>query len=74
MTLHAEQGLCVPRHSIISGKAQGCVVSEITSKEGIAMLKVVVLALGLAVVFLGQAKVSSDWTTACVDSGCIVGP
>ncbi len=38
------------------------------------MLKVVVLALGLAVVFLGQAKVPPQWTDTCVSSECIVGP
>jgi hypothetical protein len=38
------------------------------------MVKVVVLALGLAAVFLGQTKVPPGWLESCVNSECIVGP
>ena len=38
------------------------------------MLKVVVLALGLAVIFFSQIKVPPEWVATCVNSECIVGP
>ena len=38
------------------------------------MLKVVVLALALAVAFLAQTKLPPHWTATCVDAECIVGP
>jgi hypothetical protein len=38
------------------------------------MLKVVVVALALAVAALGQMKFSPEWTAACVNAECVVGP
>ena len=38
------------------------------------MLKVVVLALGLAVVFFSQTKLPPESLATCVNSECIVGP
>jgi hypothetical protein len=38
------------------------------------MLKVVVLALGLGIVFFTQTKLPPGWLTACTNSECIVGP
>jgi hypothetical protein len=49
-------------------------VSRDRIKEGIAMLKVVVLALGLAVVFLSQTEPSPGWLATCANSECVVGP
>lgn len=46
----------------------------IASKRRSAMLKVVVLALGLAVVFFSQTKLPPEWLATCVNSECIVGP
>jgi hypothetical protein len=40
----------------------------------IAVLKVVVLALALAVAFLAQTKLSPQWIATCVDAACVVGP
>ena len=40
----------------------------------VGVLKVVVLALALAVAFLAQTKLAPQWTTTCVDAECIVGP
>jgi hypothetical protein len=42
--------------------------------EEIAMLKVVVLMLAVAFAFLAQTKLPAQWTAACVNSECIVGP
>jgi hypothetical protein len=38
------------------------------------MLKVIVLALGLAVIFFSQTKLPPEWAATCVNSECIVGP
>ena len=38
------------------------------------MLKVVVLALSLAVIFFSQIKVPPERVATCVNSECIVGP
>jgi hypothetical protein len=38
------------------------------------MLKVVVLALGLAVILFSQTKLPPGWVATCVNSECIVGP
>jgi hypothetical protein len=46
----------------------------IAPKRGSAMLKVVVLVLGLAVIFFGQTKLPPGWVATCVNSECIVGP
>ena len=43
-------------------------------KKEVAVLKVVVLALALAVAFLAQTKFPPPWTATCVDAECIVGP
>ena len=37
------------------------------------MLKVVVLAMALAVSFLVQAKLSPQWTATCIRAECVVG-
>jgi hypothetical protein len=38
------------------------------------MLKVVVFALGLAVVFFSQTKLPPQWFETCANSECVVGP
>jgi len=38
------------------------------------MLKVVVFALAVAFAVLAQTKLPPQWTSACADSQCIVGP
>jgi hypothetical protein len=73
MTGHADKGPSASCHNTVSGTAhKGASGNHI--KEGIAMLKVVVLALGLAVVFFSQTKLPPEWLATCVNSECIVGP
>jgi hypothetical protein len=60
-------------HNTVSGKAHSR-ANRSRNEEGIAMLKVVVLALGLAVAFFSQTKSLPQWFSTCVNSECIVGP
>jgi hypothetical protein len=60
-------------HNTVSGKAHNSAYRN-RNEEGIAMLKVVVLPLGLAVVFFSQTKLPPQWVSTCVNSECIVGP
>jgi hypothetical protein len=38
------------------------------------MLKVVIFALAATVAVLAQTKLQPQWTSACVNSECFVGP
>jgi hypothetical protein len=68
-----ERGPFAPRRNASFGTAHKS-ASRNRIEEGIAMLKVIVLALGLAVIFFSQTKLPPEWAATCVNSECIVGP